>query len=127
VDLDDEGVSSPREVVLHRDEDLREELGQASGRKEDDGFTGSDSSVLGGFAGVDKLIVSEETEDVNELVGSGREDRVVLRDVEVSVDFVGGNGIDVGVILFETLACDFANLFRDGSREEEGLSVIVVR
>lgn len=126
MDLDDESVSSPREVVLHRDEDLGEELGQSSRREEDDGFSCSDSSVLGGITSVNQLVVGDETKDVYELVGSSGKDRVVLRDVHVRVDFVCRDRIDVGVVLLETLAGDFANLFRDGRREEERLSVRVV-
>ena len=126
MDLDDESIPSPRKVVLHRDEDLREELGESSRRKEHDGLSSSDSTVLGSFASVKELIVGDETEDVNELIRSGREDSVVLRNVKMSVDFVGGDGVDVGVILFETLASDFTDLFRNGCGEEEGLSIVVV-
>lgn len=126
MDLDDESVASPGKVVLHRDEDLREELGESSCREEYDRLSSSNSTVLGGFASVKELIVGDEAEDVNELIGSGRKDSVVLRDVKMSVDFVGRNGVDVGVILLETLTSDFTDLFRDGSGEEEGLSIVVV-
>jgi hypothetical protein len=114
-------------MVLHGDENLGEQLRQASRREENYGFTCSDSSILSGFPRVNELIVSDETKDVYELIGSRREDSVVLRNVKMSVDFVGGDRVDVGVIFFQRFTSDFSNLFRYRCREEERLAMIVVR
>lgn len=53
MDLDQQRISPPREMVLHRVEDEGEELGEAGGGEEDDRFSSSDSSVFGGLSSVE--------------------------------------------------------------------------
>ena len=127
MNLDPLRIASPGEMVLHRVEDEGEELGEAGGGKEDDGFSSSDTSIFGGLASVEKLVVSDETENVNYLVLGGGENGVVLGDVKVSVDVVLADSIDEYVVLLHALPRDFSDLLRYGGGEEEGLSIGVFR
>ena len=123
MNLDEERISSPRQMMLHRVEDEGEELGETGGGKEDDRFSSSDASVFGGLASVEKLVVRDKTENMDDLVLGGGKDGVILGNVEMGVDVVFSDRIDKDVILLHALPGDLANLFRHGGGEEEGLAI----
>jgi hypothetical protein len=66
--------------------------------------------------------VCDEPENVRKLVASGRKDGGELRDVHVSVGFVGGNAVDDSVIPVEGFFGDVPDCGRYRGGEEEGLA-----